>query len=172
MQTYYCLRVHRITQNKSIAFTAWVLALARWVFRAAEAGTIVRSGKWDVVMDRNLKWELTASSVVGTASDVAIAAAICIGLLRHRSGFSATDKLVDKLVAYTVGMSARGADVRNVTRVTCRFWASHERCRTRRTHYGAPSSRVAWHELTIIPVPDHVQLCVATADTPAAHLTA
>ncbi|KZV95508.1 hypothetical protein EXIGLDRAFT_610535, partial [Exidia glandulosa HHB12029] len=40
---------------------------------------------------------------VGAVSDVLIAAFLCTALMRARSGYRSTDKLLDKLVAFTIG---------------------------------------------------------------------
>ncbi|KZV85680.1 hypothetical protein EXIGLDRAFT_753194 [Exidia glandulosa HHB12029] len=103
VQTFYCLRVHRLLKSNTIALLCWLLVVARFVLNFIESGTLVRSGQWKVTETVALKWQLPATLVVGAVSDIAIAASICIGLLRYRSGFSSTNRLVDKLIAYTVG---------------------------------------------------------------------
>lgn len=40
--------------------------------------------------------------ILGTVNDVLIAAILVLSLNRNRSGVSRTDKIVEKLVAYTV----------------------------------------------------------------------
>ncbi|KZV85688.1 hypothetical protein EXIGLDRAFT_725612 [Exidia glandulosa HHB12029] len=103
VQTYYCLRVHRLLKSNKIALFCWLLVVARLVLNLVEAATLVRSGQWSVTESFALKWQLPATLVIGAVSDIVIAASICTGLLRYRSGFASSDRLVDKLIAYTVG---------------------------------------------------------------------
>ncbi|EJD43229.1 hypothetical protein AURDEDRAFT_167645 [Auricularia subglabra TFB-10046 SS5] len=103
VQTYFCMRVLRITESRSLAACCWVLALARMAFTIALTVTIVKNGTLMVVQTHTFKWQVVCILCTGTASDIAIAASVCIGLLRRRSGFTDTDRLVDRLVAYTIG---------------------------------------------------------------------
>lgn len=103
MQTYYCMRVKRITESVAISLCCWVLAFARLVLNVIEVATLFRSGKWAVVQTFAIKWQMPSTQIVGAASDLLIAGFICAGLLRRRTGFRSTDKLVDKLVAFSIG---------------------------------------------------------------------
>ena len=101
------MRVLRITENRFLAGGCWVLALARMAFTISLTTTIVHNGTLAVVQTHTFKWQVVCILCIGTASDIAIAASICIGLLRRRTGFAGTDKLVDRLVAYTIGELAQ-----------------------------------------------------------------
>lgn len=103
VQTYFCMRVLRITENRLLAAGCWLLALLRMAFSAGITATMARDGTLAVVHTRTFKWLVVCILGVGTVSDIAIAASICIGLLRRRTGFLESDRLVDRLVAYTIG---------------------------------------------------------------------
>ncbi|EJD43221.1 hypothetical protein AURDEDRAFT_167637 [Auricularia subglabra TFB-10046 SS5] len=101
--TYYCLRIYRLTSSRLIAGGCYLLVCLRVAFTVVEWVTLERSGLWAIVKTPTFRWQLSTMLVVGAVSDVAVAAAICITLLRMRTGFKATDMLVDKIVTFTVG---------------------------------------------------------------------
>ncbi|EJD43466.1 hypothetical protein AURDEDRAFT_145513 [Auricularia subglabra TFB-10046 SS5] len=103
VQGYYCQRVLRMTGSYILAIGCAVLSVFRLVMNICLIVTIQRSMKFAVTQTPTFKWQITALMTVGAASDIAIALCICIALLRTRSGFAATNKLVDKIVAFTVG---------------------------------------------------------------------
>ncbi|KZV90463.1 hypothetical protein EXIGLDRAFT_837791 [Exidia glandulosa HHB12029] len=103
VQTFYALRVQRITKSRLIAGVCWLLALLRLVFCFCISVTVIASGRFEAFVTDSVRWQLVAMQCVGAASDVLIAACICAGILRLRSGLTASDKLVDKLVAFTIG---------------------------------------------------------------------
>lgn len=102
-QTYYCCRVQRITGSTAIAGACWLLALVRFVLIMCISVTVVSDGTWDALRKPSWHWEMITIQSVGAASDIVIAALICAGMWRMRSGMQASDKLVDKLVAFTIG---------------------------------------------------------------------
>lgn len=101
-QTFFCLRVLRITESKILALGCFSLTLVRIAFNIALAVNIFSKGNFAAV-ETELKWMVVTTLCVGAASDVAIAACMCLGLMRRRTGFAPTDKLVDKLIAYIIG---------------------------------------------------------------------
>lgn len=94
----------RITESKAIALGCWALSVARFVFNGAEVAMLWQSGRWAAVEGAQFKWQMTTTLIVGAASDLLIAGFICAGLLRMRTGFKRTDKLLDKLITFTIGM--------------------------------------------------------------------
>ncbi|KZV78237.1 hypothetical protein EXIGLDRAFT_784129 [Exidia glandulosa HHB12029] len=103
VQLFFCMRVYLITRSVLLAAVATVLALARFVIHIRQMVTVFSASSWVIVRTPTFKWEVTSLLVVGASSDVLVAVSICWALLRMRSGFTASDKLVDKLVAFTIG---------------------------------------------------------------------
>lgn len=103
VQTYYCLRVFRITASAPTALACWTLAVLRLGFTIAETVTLFVSGNRSVTATHTFRWEITATQVVGAVSDMAIATFICQSLLRRKTEMTHTDKMVDKIVVFTVG---------------------------------------------------------------------
>ncbi|KZV78344.1 hypothetical protein EXIGLDRAFT_783965 [Exidia glandulosa HHB12029] len=96
-------RVYLITRSALLAAVATVLAIARFVIHIRQMVTVFSASSWVIVRTPTFKWEVTSLLVVGASSDVLVAVSICWALLRMRSGFTASDKLVDKLIAFTIG---------------------------------------------------------------------
>lgn len=107
MQTYFCLRIERITKSKVSAIFCWFLALARLILDCFLTSEVAGAGVFVILTGPRAQALGLATLCIGAVSDVAIAALLCFGLMGARSGFQETDRMLDKLVAYTVGPSAR-----------------------------------------------------------------
>lgn len=103
-QAFFCFRVYLITRSLSLGLVSFALALARFGIHICQMVTVFSATSFAVVRTARFRWEVTSLLTVGAASDVLIAVSICYALLRMRSGFEPSDKLVDKLVAFTVGV--------------------------------------------------------------------
>ncbi|EJD36986.1 hypothetical protein AURDEDRAFT_129720 [Auricularia subglabra TFB-10046 SS5] len=103
VEGFYCMRVWRLTRSKPVAAVCGVLTVARLAVTAATSTTIIRTGGWSVVALHEYRAELGTQLGVGAAADIAIAAAICTTLVRMRSGFAATNRMIDGIVAFTIG---------------------------------------------------------------------
>lgn len=103
VQGYYCFRVYRITHSKIAAIGCLILSTGRFIFNIMEVVTMFSGGTVATVEGPTFRWQMTSTLIIGAVSDVVIAFFICGALLRMRSGFRATDKLVDKLVTFTIG---------------------------------------------------------------------
>lgn len=99
------MRVKRITHSWAIAGGCWTLALVREVFALIISATAIRVERYDVFETPGMRWKMIAMLSIGAASDLLIAAFICGGILRMRSGMPASDKVVDRIVAFTIGAS-------------------------------------------------------------------
>ncbi|KAH7101294.1 hypothetical protein BKA62DRAFT_192445 [Auriculariales sp. MPI-PUGE-AT-0066] len=104
VQTMYCLRVLRITESTILALGCWSLALARFsmhlysTYLAFVAKSLHTAITW-----KRFHGGLLASLACGTAADIAICVCITVGLWSRKTGFERTDKLVDKVIAWTIG---------------------------------------------------------------------
>ncbi|KZV78342.1 hypothetical protein EXIGLDRAFT_41103 [Exidia glandulosa HHB12029] len=103
VQTFFCLRVYRITRSRVLALFAFTLVLTRLIIHVCIMVTIIKATTFSVVRSSAFKWQATSLLIIGATSDVIIALSICFALTRMRSGFTASDRLVDKLVAFTIG---------------------------------------------------------------------
>ena len=83
------------------------MVLSRLVFSLMISATVIKSGRFEAFTRSSVRWQLVAMQSIGAASDLCIAGCICAGILRLRSGITASDKLVDKLVAFAVGAYLR-----------------------------------------------------------------
>ncbi|KZV95461.1 hypothetical protein EXIGLDRAFT_834286 [Exidia glandulosa HHB12029] len=103
VQTFFCARIKHITGTWTYAIGCWILAAARLVLNCVFASQVVRAGVFSVLGEPKTKALGLATLSVGAASDVLIAGFLCAGFSHRRSGFAPTDKLLNKLVAYTIG---------------------------------------------------------------------
>ena len=79
---------------------------------------VAAAGSTTLLLPR-FRWQLTTTLIVGAASDVAIAACICERLVGMRGqGFRETDRVLDRLVAFTVGEIAPWVWIREVVALT------------------------------------------------------
>lgn len=99
------MRIWRITQSRALSVGCWLLALAGMSLNLTMAVGLIKDPSLAALESKTLRWQALAELSVGTLCDVCVAACMCIGFLQRRTGFSRTDKLVDKLVAYTIGES-------------------------------------------------------------------
>ncbi|EJD43212.1 hypothetical protein AURDEDRAFT_167629 [Auricularia subglabra TFB-10046 SS5] len=103
VQTYFCDRVRRVRQGYVLAGVCWSLSVARFAFNILMSRTISTHPVATTLLLPRFKWQITATLIVGAASDVAIAACICERLIHMRGqGFRETDRVLDRLVAFTV----------------------------------------------------------------------
>ncbi|EJD49695.1 hypothetical protein AURDEDRAFT_122115 [Auricularia subglabra TFB-10046 SS5] len=99
---YFGLRVLKITERKSLAFAIWILSAIRLGLTISLAVTARIDGTLVVVHSGSFKWQTSLATAVGAFTDIT-ALALCTGLLRRRTGSTRSDKLIDRLVAFTVG---------------------------------------------------------------------
>lgn len=98
--------MQRVTHSWIVTCVCWVLSALRFVFAFMIAVAAVKRERYDTFAMPDVRWKLAASLCMGTASDILIAGFICASILRMRSGLAASDKVVDKLVAFTIGKLA------------------------------------------------------------------
>ncbi|EJD39325.1 hypothetical protein AURDEDRAFT_146607 [Auricularia subglabra TFB-10046 SS5] len=103
VQSFFSLRVRRITESLILALVCWTLALLRFAFTTSIGIRVIAAGSFAVVAKPSFKWQVVASLCFGAASDVAVAGCICGGLMRRKSGFERTDRIVERIMGYTIG---------------------------------------------------------------------
>lgn len=103
MQCYFGLRVLRVTQSHAMAAGVWILALLRMALTLSLTALAVRDGTLAVTQTPDFRWQAVLELAVGALTDVGTALALCVGLLGRRTGFAASDRLIDRLVAFTIG---------------------------------------------------------------------
>ncbi|KZV92335.1 hypothetical protein EXIGLDRAFT_836527 [Exidia glandulosa HHB12029] len=118
VQSYFCLRILRITESRLLAFMCWALALTRMGTNFALTATCIEHATIAVVDSFTFKWETIADLSLGAFSDIMIASTICVGLLRRRTGFTDTNRVVDRLVMYTIGSGAATSVVSLIELIT------------------------------------------------------
>ncbi|KZV87460.1 hypothetical protein EXIGLDRAFT_839941, partial [Exidia glandulosa HHB12029] len=118
VQTYFSLRVLRITQSKILGIGCFVLAVVRLGLEIALEVTVVQTPTIAVIETHQFKTLVVATLSIGTFTDIVVAAAICTALLRRRTGLARSDHLVDRVVAYTVGSGLATSIVSVVELVT------------------------------------------------------
>lgn len=99
------MRVYRVTQSKVLAFGCGFLVAGRLCLNLSLMADVTRDGRLAVTKIPSFKWQAVAEMSSGAVSDICIATCMCIGLLQRRSGFAPTTKLVDRLVAFTIGIT-------------------------------------------------------------------
>ncbi|KAH7101275.1 hypothetical protein BKA62DRAFT_191846 [Auriculariales sp. MPI-PUGE-AT-0066] len=104
VQTMYCLRVWRIVESIWLAIGCWLFVLARFAMFVHICYIASDSPSLHVAVETpRFKSALVACLVSGAVADIAICICITMGLLKRRTGFTQTDALIDKLLAYTIG---------------------------------------------------------------------
>jgi len=84
-----------------------LLAISSFAFCMFSAVTVYKSEKWGDGAKYN--WVVTTWLASGAACDILIASAITYSLLLSRSGFKATDRIISKLIIWTVATGANSA---------------------------------------------------------------
>lgn len=103
VQTFFCMRIYRIT-SWIPAVACWILAVTRIILISLFIRNLADAGNFGAIQtDQTLRAFSLGTFIVGAVSDVLIAGFVCIGLLRARTGSSSTNKLVNKLIAVTIG---------------------------------------------------------------------
>ncbi|KZV92347.1 hypothetical protein EXIGLDRAFT_769109 [Exidia glandulosa HHB12029] len=100
VQAYYCHRIFLITSSHIIALSCLLLAITRFGLSIALLVTDIVNPTIAVVHSPTFAWEAITAISVGAFSDLFIAACMCGGLLRRRTGFVGSNRLVDRLVGY------------------------------------------------------------------------
>ncbi|KZV79603.1 hypothetical protein EXIGLDRAFT_782101 [Exidia glandulosa HHB12029] len=100
---FFVMRVYTLTKSTVLFVGTAVLATGRLAIHFRQMVTVFSGMTFDFLRTATFRWEVTSLLAVGAAADVLIAASICRALLRMRSGLSSSNKLVDKLVAFTIG---------------------------------------------------------------------
>ncbi|KZV90471.1 hypothetical protein EXIGLDRAFT_837795 [Exidia glandulosa HHB12029] len=104
VRTYFCaVRVYRLTSSALAAIVCWVPALVAAAINLSVAISVFIDPSWSIARTYSFIWRLTAIVCLSAATDVLVACCICYGLFKLRSGFSASDQIVDKLIICTVG---------------------------------------------------------------------
>ncbi|EJD43220.1 hypothetical protein AURDEDRAFT_167636 [Auricularia subglabra TFB-10046 SS5] len=104
VQTYFCDRVRRVRKGTLLAGACWFLTLTRFAFNILMSVTIWENPVAAALQLPRLRWQISTTLIVGAVSDVAIAVCICERLIRFRGhGVRETDRVLDRLVAFTVG---------------------------------------------------------------------
>ncbi|KZV79705.1 hypothetical protein EXIGLDRAFT_781950 [Exidia glandulosa HHB12029] len=106
VQLYYCHRIRLVTDNRLLVLACLVVVAARFALNVALTVTSVEHSSITVVTSYTFRWETISTMSVGAASDLFIAACMCIGLHQRRTGFSRSDRLVDRLISYTIASGA------------------------------------------------------------------
>ncbi|KZV87465.1 hypothetical protein EXIGLDRAFT_201707 [Exidia glandulosa HHB12029] len=118
VQAYFSLRVLRITQSNILGIGCFVLSVARLGLNVGLEITVVRTPTIAVVETQQFKSLVVSTLTIGTFTDIVVAAAICIALLRRRTGLVTSNHIVDRVVAYTVGSGLATSIVSVVELVT------------------------------------------------------
>ncbi|KZV84155.1 hypothetical protein EXIGLDRAFT_776852 [Exidia glandulosa HHB12029] len=104
VRTYFCaVRVYRLTSSALAATICWVPALVTAAINLSVAVSVFIHPSWSIAWTHNFISRLTAIVCLSAATDVLVACCICYGLFHMRSGFSASDHIIDKLIIFTVG---------------------------------------------------------------------
>ncbi|EJD36535.1 hypothetical protein AURDEDRAFT_174403 [Auricularia subglabra TFB-10046 SS5] len=103
MTSYLGMRVLHVTQNMVLATGIWILAVVRMGFTISITVLAVNHGTLAVADTETFKWQAVLEVSIAAFTDVCTALALCIGLLIRRAGFERSDRLIDRLVAFTTG---------------------------------------------------------------------
>lgn len=103
-QTYFCaVRVYRLTVSVMASLACWLPALLAAGLELSLFITLFISASWEIAYTNSFKWRMATMLIMSAVADVLIAGSICWNLYGMRSGFTPSDKLVDKLIKCTIG---------------------------------------------------------------------
>ncbi|EJD35082.1 hypothetical protein AURDEDRAFT_175849 [Auricularia subglabra TFB-10046 SS5] len=103
VQCYFGLRVFRVTHSITLAVGIWFLALVRMGLTLGIMAASVQNGTLAVTSTRAFRYQAILETSIAAFTDVVTALALCLALLRRRTGFAHTDRLIDRIVAFTIG---------------------------------------------------------------------
>ncbi|KZW02335.1 hypothetical protein EXIGLDRAFT_734480 [Exidia glandulosa HHB12029] len=101
VQSFFCLRIFRISGSWILVGVCLPLVLARFVMSMVVVSIDFRFESFAVVEIRYETFVAATLSVVAV-NDVAIATCMVGSLLRQKTGFSATNKLIDRIIGFVV----------------------------------------------------------------------
>ncbi|KZV81848.1 hypothetical protein EXIGLDRAFT_703253 [Exidia glandulosa HHB12029] len=104
VHAFFLLRMYTLTKSIVLVLITAALAVTRLVICVFQMVTLFRATNLDFIHGPTFRWEVSTLDTVGAASDVLVAASICWALLHMRRGLPKSNKLIDRLVAFTVGV--------------------------------------------------------------------
>ncbi|EJD36551.1 hypothetical protein AURDEDRAFT_174419 [Auricularia subglabra TFB-10046 SS5] len=103
VQSYFGLRVYRLTRSLALAIGIWSIAVFRLGITLGIAVVCIRDGTMAVVGTKVFEFQAISGTAITAFTDIATAAILCSALLSRRTGFAHTDRLIDRIVAFTIG---------------------------------------------------------------------
>ncbi|EJD49565.1 hypothetical protein AURDEDRAFT_122027 [Auricularia subglabra TFB-10046 SS5] len=102
VQSFFCLRILRISGSWILTALCMSLCLARFCMSMTVVSFDFKYYSFAVIETRYQTFTAAALAVIA-ASDVSIAASLVGSLLKQKSGFASTNKLIDKIIGLVVG---------------------------------------------------------------------
>jgi len=106
-ESIYCFRVYKILDSAIIALVCFLLALARFTVYVYLGVYLYVDGRpaglSESLQSSRFRTGMLVTSSLAVFTEMSICACISYGLWKRRTGFSETDKLVDRIIAYAVG---------------------------------------------------------------------
>ncbi|KAF8578952.1 hypothetical protein K439DRAFT_1360758 [Ramaria rubella] len=102
VQSFFAYRIRVLSSRNVIPVIAWCGALARTGFGLALCIMPLGSATIQAFLNRFL-WVALTPMILNVAVDVLNTVSLCYYLLRGRSKFRTSKRMIDKLVVYTVG---------------------------------------------------------------------
>lgn len=102
VQSFFCLRILKISRSWILTGISLSLCIARFCMSMTVVSYDFKFYSFHIIETRYQTFTAAALAVIA-ASDVSIAASLVGSLLKQKSGFAATNKLIDKIIGFVVG---------------------------------------------------------------------
>ncbi|KAI5116278.1 hypothetical protein M0805_009235 [Coniferiporia weirii] len=100
-QAFFAYRIHIVSQRWEITLVCWTLSLMQYITSLIAVAKDFGVGN-SLELDHTLEWIDTAALGIPVTNDIVIAASLSYHLYRNRSGISSTDRIVHRLIKFTI----------------------------------------------------------------------
>lgn len=101
VQSFFCLRIWKISRSRILSGICLSLTIARFCMSSIVVSYDFKYYSFAVIQTRYKTFVAATLAVIAT-SDVAIGASMVGSLLRQKTGFSSTNKLIDKIIGFVI----------------------------------------------------------------------
>ncbi|KAF8492940.1 hypothetical protein JB92DRAFT_3000838 [Gautieria morchelliformis] len=101
VQSFFGYRVWMLSERLIIPLIIWLGSIFRLGFGSAAAIRFLQAKSLTAYLERD-QWMVTTALVISTVIDIINTSALCVYLRRRRSTFKSTQRIVDKLMMYSI----------------------------------------------------------------------
>ncbi|KAH7922194.1 hypothetical protein BV22DRAFT_1197619 [Leucogyrophana mollusca] len=126
VQGFFTYRVYIFSKQIYIPVFCWTICFLRFLGTVAVAVDVIAHHSSFQRLEKEMGWVISAVLIMGVANDVAVTGSMCYYLKREKASVNSTIKILDRLIAYTIGGSRNALMHTNVLTVAARDWPPYE----------------------------------------------